>query len=221
MIFWRLEDDVEILIWKSEESIEETLLFFAPGVQDVHKERMESIKYEKRKKEYLCARLLIDIIAGAGQRVEYLESGRPYLLDSNKEISISHTKDYIAVIADEDKRVAIDIEVFGKTVERVKHKYCTQSELDYLSDDVDVRSVQLHLIWSAKETAFKLLDEKGIYFDEHLCILPFNLDKEGEMHCNVIKDNTVRDIKMAYKVFDEFVMVWAVGDVPCVCPEEA
>lgn len=212
MIFWRLEDDVEILIWKSEESIDETLLFFAPGVQDVHKERMADIKYEKRKKEYLCARLLIDIIAGAGQRVEYLESGRPFLLDSNKEISISHTKDYIAVIANDDKRVAIDIEVFGKTVERVKHKYCTQFELDYLSEDVDIRSVQLHLLWSAKETAYKLLDEKGIYFDEHLNVLPFQLDKEGVMHCNVIKDNTVRDIKMEYKVFDDFVMVWAVED---------
>lgn len=219
MIFWRLEDDVEILIWKSEESIDETLLFFAPGVQDVHKERMESIKYEKRKKEYLCARLLIDIIAGAGQRVEYLESGRPYLLDSNKEISISHTKDYIAVIANDDNRVAIDIEVFGKTVERVKHKFCTKDELAFLSDDADVRSVQLHLIWSAKETAFKLLDEKRIYFDEHLCVLPFALDKEGEMHCNVIKDNTVRDIKMEYKLFDDFVMVWAIADFPS-CPEQ-
>lgn len=212
MIFWRLEDDVEILIWRTDESIDETLLFFAPGVQDVHRERLESIKYEKRQKEYLCARLLIDIIAGEGQRVEYLESGRPYLLDSKKEISISHTKNYVAVIADEDKRVAIDIEVFGKTVERVKHKFCTPFELEYLSDDADIRSVQLHLLWSAKETAFKLLDEKATYFDEHLCVLPFQLDKEGVMHCNVIKDNTVRDIKMEYKVFDEFVMVWAVGE---------
>lgn len=212
MIFWRLDDDVEILIWKTEESIDETLTFFAPGVQEVHKERLETIKYEKRQKEYLCARLLIDIIAGEGQRVEYLESGRPFLLDSNKEISISHTKNYVAVIADDDKRVAIDIEVFGKTVERVKHKYCNQQELDYLSDDADVRSVQLHLIWSAKETVFKLLDEKGVYFDEHMFVLPFELDKTGKIHCNVVKDNTVRDIQMKYKVFDEFVMVWAVGD---------
>ncbi len=212
MIFWRLDDNVEILIWRTDESIDETLLFFAPGVQDVHRERLESIKYEKRQKEYLCARLLIDIIAGEGQRVEYLESGRPYLLDSNKEISISHTKNYVAVIADNDNRVAIDIEVFGKTVERVKHKYCTPSELEYLSDDVDIRSVQLHLLWSAKETVYKLLDEKGVYFDEHINVLPFELDKEGTMLCEVTKKNEVHEIELKYKVFDDFVMVWAVGN---------
>ena len=137
MIFWRLDDDVEIIIWKTDETVDETLLFFAPEIQEVHREKLESIKYEKRRKEYLCARLLIDIIAGEGQRVEYLESGRPYLTDCHKEISISHTKNYVAVIADDDKRVAIDIEVFGKTVEKVKNRFCTQQELEYLSEDDD------------------------------------------------------------------------------------
>lgn len=220
MIFWRFDDDVEIIIWKTDESVDETLLFFAPEIQEVHREKLESIKYEKRRKEYLCARLLIDIIAGEGQRVEYLESGRPYLTDCHKEISISHTKNYVAVIADDDKRVAIDIEVFGKTVEKVKNRFCTQQELEYLSEDDDIRLLQLHLIWSAKETAYKLLDEKGIYFEEHLHVLPFKLDKNGIMHCNVIKDNTVRNIKMAYKVFDDFVMVWAVGAIPCGCQDD-
>ena len=64
MIFWRFDDDVEIIIWKTDESVDETLLFFAPEIQEVHREKLESIKYEKRRKEYLCARLLIDIIAG-------------------------------------------------------------------------------------------------------------------------------------------------------------
>ena len=56
------------------------------------------------------------------------------------------------------------------------------------------------------------LDEKGIYFEEHFFVLPFQLDKNGIMHCNIIKDNTVRNIKMQYKVFDDFVMVWAIAD---------
>lgn len=42
MIFWRFDDDVEIIIWKTDESVDETLLFFAPEIQEMHREKLES-----------------------------------------------------------------------------------------------------------------------------------------------------------------------------------
>lgn len=117
-------------------------------------------------------RALKELFYGQEQQVMYNEEGRPFLQgDSAPYISISHTKDYAAVILGETP-VGIDIERRGNRVQRVVSRFLKPEEIavlnlaasmnDKLSPEESL-CLAMHLSWSAKEAAFKILGRK--YYD--------------------------------------------------------
>ena len=106
-------------------------------------------------------RALKELFYGEEQEVFYDEHGCPSLAPGKPCISISHTHGYAAVITS-DVPVGIDIERIGNRVERVVSHFLKPEEtvtLALYSEQVPA----LHLAWSAKEAAFKILGQK--YFD--------------------------------------------------------
>lgn len=129
-------------------------------------------------------RAMKELFYGEEQQVIYDEHGRPSLDPScwNHHsgavpfISISHTTDYAAVICSEQP-VGIDIERRAERVARVTNRFLKPEEVARLSllseyesdrlksqlDDSDRQPAEwfftlfLHLCWSAKEAAFKVL----------------------------------------------------------------
>lgn len=120
----------------------------------------------RRLLEVLASRCALKELIGEERPVVYDEYGAPALADHSQHISISHTQDYVAVIASADAPVGIDIERRGKRVERVVSHFLTDDERDLLcllSPDEETYQLLLHLAWSAKEAAFKVLGHD--YFD--------------------------------------------------------
>lgn len=208
MLFWHkiMDDGCEIAVWKIEESVDEILTLFSKKQAKKYAKEIERFQFPKRKLEFLISRLLLNIITNSEKTVTYNKSGRPFLTDDSREISISHTQNYVAVAAHTSLRVGIDIEVRRDKAARLKNKFMSQSELDSIVDDAQ-EHILLH--WSAKETMFKLMDEQSVDFIDHLHILPFSCDFDGgEFFCHETRTEQEQSFNLKFLMFDDFVMVW-------------
>lgn len=213
----------EIFIWRTDESVEEMLEMFPSQMAELYQVELEKFKNSKRKLEFLCARHLLRMAVNDDHTVLYEESGRPYLSTFSREMNISHTKDYVAIAMHKDKRVALDIETRGVKVERVMHKFLTEKETSMLSSDHEVKLLQLHLLWCAKETLYKIMRHSDTEFNRHLHIESIGQSvgssgySESIGNCGVMasyEDRTDEGRKylLHYRILPDFVLVYGITD---------
>lgn len=213
----------EIFIWRTDETVEEMLEKFPSQVAELYQVELEKFKHSKRKLEFLCARHLLRLAVEEDHTVLYEESGRPYLSTFSREMNISHTKDYVAIVMHKEKRVALDIETRGVKVERVMHKFLTDKETSMLSADHDIKLLQLHLLWCAKETLYKIMKHSDTEFNRHLHIESIgqrivdsgyseNIGNSGVMCSYENRTDEERKYLLHYRVFPDFVLVYGITE---------
>ncbi len=117
-----------------------------------------------------------DVAGSSGKGTDHLnrKDGSPYLDDGKNNISISHTKNYAAILLHESAAVGVDIETRSERVIKMPVN-------SFLIRNILIRTkncTQL-LHWSAKESLFKLMNEQGIDFKQHLHIHPFIPGNKG------------------------------------------
>lgn len=83
-------------------------------------------------------------------KIEYTESGKPYILDSSYGISISHSKDMALVAINEDA-VGADIEVIRPFNEKLIKTYFSPNEIAFIDSPE-----KFFTIWTVKEAYLKL-----------------------------------------------------------------
>ena len=114
-------------------------------------------KSNARRMEYICERALLkDMMNGRIVNIFHNEDGKP-MLNNGLDISISHTRGYIAIILSETKNVGIDIEYVSDRVEKIASRFMREDE----SAD-DIMSLLVH--WCAKETLYKLFSSEHLDF---------------------------------------------------------
>ena len=114
-------------------------------------------KSNARRMEYICERALLkDMMNGRIVNIFHNEDGKP-MLNNGLNISISHTRGYIAIILSETKNVGIDIEYVSDRVEKIASRFMREDE----SAD-DIMSLLVH--WCAKETLYKLFSSEHLDF---------------------------------------------------------
>lgn len=101
---------------------------------------------------------LRDMGLAAESDILYSDVGAPYLKDTYIHIGVSHSRDSVAVIISREGRCAIDIEDSRRDFERVARRYATPAEIALFGGD----SQALAVIWSAKETLYKLAAASGL-----------------------------------------------------------
>lgn len=149
-------------IWKITESFDELCSRLPNGANHkAYAERRFAAKC--RRLEYAAVRLLIYTLTGEDKAVGYLQSGHPFFTDGSMRVSISHTTGYAAVLLSPVDEVGVDIETYSERILRLKDRLMGNSE-----KGDSVYEILLH--WSAKETAFKILDEEGIDFRSHMMV---------------------------------------------------
>ena len=94
-------------VWKMEESSDELLGMLEHKAD--YSSFLERVSAEKRRQERFASRVLLKELLGEEARVDYHSTGAPFLACVPLYISISHTKDYVAVILDK-RPTGIDIE---------------------------------------------------------------------------------------------------------------
>lgn len=174
----------QIGIWELTETVEELLQQVV--LTEDEQERLQNMKVERRQKEFLAARALLQNLLDCEQKIIYNPSGKPALEDSELQISITHSANLVALFISA-QNIGIDAEQTDRNISKVIKRFLHQSELQFLQEQADQQKTAI-LLWSAKEAIFKCATEQGIQFNEQIIIAPFQPEKDhtfdGTLHQN-------------------------------------
>ncbi len=196
------EDALQWAIWRMDESLDQLAALVPYG--DKLLAECAHFASEHRRKELVGARVLLHHLLQREEPVAYLPSGKPYLVSGAYHISISHTADYVAVALHSQHEVGIDVERFGMRALRLKDRFVREDES---LEPPAVYTALLH--WSAKETAFKLLDCDEVDFKQHLRITPFYPQTEGIFTLTETRTEEQKRFRIHYLVTKDFVLTLA------------
>lgn len=149
---------------------------------------------------------MLEQILNSRVQIKYEESGKPYLAESDFQISISHTKGFAAVILHPLRQVAVDIEQRTEKVMRLQSKFMNENELSAL-DSADAVSYSL-ICWSAKETMFKWTPYTEMDFRKHLCLSSFKVAESGYINACICRNDNADPIVVSYLNRQEYVLTW-------------
>ena len=157
------ENNCQIAIWDLNESLTELLKLGA---------RFDSsnFKTEKRKKDFLVSRLLLNELE-PNQQITYNSNGAPEI-SNGKHISISHSKNLVAIIIS-DKKVGLDIEQISEKALRLAAKFISAKNQSNLTKE------KATLIWCCKEAIFKWHQKGGVDFIKDIIIPEFTPKGKG------------------------------------------
>lgn len=167
----------------------------------------------KRRIEWLAARWLLHLMSGREKRGACLkdEYGKPYLEGSFFDISISHSRDRVVVMA-APRLVGIDIQIVVEKIERIAHKFMRTEELESLQ--ADTRLDHLHVYWGAKEALYKAYGRKQLDFRTHIFIDPFSYDLvNGTCTGRVKKDDFEGYFNLWYERMGDYILVYGMEDI--------
>lgn len=184
----------KILIWEITESLEE--LLDKVVLKEKTQLRLNGMKSQMHQRAFLCVRMLIQEMGFTDHDLHYDEFGKPYFYCDNY-ISITHSHNFAAIIISEET-VGIDMELQREKILRIADKF-TDYECSYLKPDSTLKYIKkLTVIWGAKEAIFKIRNEKGISFKDHIRVNSFSL-KEDSTQASLHFDDLVKDFDVHYK----------------------
>lgn len=187
-------------LWKFAETTADLLPEFS--VEELADPAFLRYTHEKRKVEWLATRVLIRQLIGSNFVISYLSSGKPILKhDRFKHISISHSRDFAAVILHEHLNVGIDIEETTRDYNRIEKKYLSDIELIQTNKNSQLQC----LYWCAKEAIFKLVDDEGVEFRQQIHIIPEN---ENQYFAKFLSDDRATGYKLHHQFISEHCLVW-------------
>lgn len=197
----------ELGLWK----IEEEEAFFLERLE-LFPQEVSLLKYIKghRKLEWLASRWLLHIMSGRNTRGACLkdEFGKPYLDNSFYEISISHSRKLVTVMAGPHP-VGIDIQKLVGKIESIAHKFLRKEETESLSKKE--RLEHLHVYWGAKEALYKAYGRKKLDFKEHIFINPFEFNlRNGRCVGYVKKDDFAEEFELRYEQIGDYILVYGI-----------
>lgn len=164
--------------------------------------------HEKRKIEWLATRVLIRQLVGSEFSISYLSSGKPILKhDRFKHISISHSRDFAAVILHEHLNLGIDIEETTRDYNRIEKRYLSDLEIGQTDQNPQLQC----LYWCAKEAIFKLVEDQGVEFRQQIHIIP---EAENQYFAKFISGNMEFSYKLHHQFISEHCLVWVTNHSP-------
>lgn len=205
-----IDEQTSLAVWKIEETEEELL----SGLQLKQHELdvIASLSNGKRALHWLSTRLLLRTMLNTNDYIDCQmdDHGKPYLVDSDTQISLSHSYDYAAVIISKDKKVGVDIELIKHKIKSIKHKFLSDVEL--AQKQIGDNTNGLYVCWCAKEAIFKWNGRKGLEFKQHIHIKPFKLKDEGNLQALVELPEGTKALDINYfKTKDGYMLGYVVG----------
>ena len=156
--------NADLAIWQVDED-EDVLLDLCQSC-GVDTETILNTKLAKPRIELLAEHLLLHALNGCVSPISHTPTGAPYIADSTLNISISHTRGYVAM-AISRRCIGIDIEHFSDKVLRVRQKFLNEAEARHIEAD----NVALNIAaWTAKEALYKAVLTPGINLSHHIPI---------------------------------------------------
>ncbi|WDF64065.1 4'-phosphopantetheinyl transferase family protein [Flavobacterium sp. KACC 22763] len=190
----QFNENTKILIWEITESFEE--LYSRVTLKEKTQRRLDGMKSQMHQRAFLSVRMLIQEMGFTDKDLHYDEFGKPYF-DCDNHISITHSYHFAAIIISKEK-VGIDMELQRDKIQRIADKF-TDFECKYLEPKSTEEYIKkLTVIWGAKEAIFKIRNEKGISFKDHINVNNFSLE-ETQTQASLHFDNLIKDFDVHYQ----------------------
>ncbi|MRX66728.1 Phosphopantetheinyl transferase [Flavobacterium resistens] len=190
----QFNETTKILIWEITESFEE--LYSRVTLKEKTQRRLDGMKSQMHQRAFLSVRMLIQEMGFTDKDLHYDEFGKPYF-DCHNYISITHSYHFAAIIISHET-VGIDMELQREKIIRIGDKF-TDYESEYLDPSSKEEYIKkLTVIWGAKEAIFKIRNEKGISFKDHINVNDFSL-KKSQTEASLHFDNLIKDFNVHYE----------------------
>ena len=180
--------DIEVVIWHIEESEESLRSLIPPFLMTLYESPLEKMKSQKRRNEWLGARVLLHSVLNIHTPICYRESGSPKV--ERVHISISHTGKYVALAVSNKHEIGVDIEQYGSKIMRVVDRFIAPSE----SLKSELTCDYALFLWTVKEAVYKL-DNIGSNLKDEIFVSPIILKDQGSALAEVPKTG------MSYEVY--------------------
>ena len=129
------------------------------------------------------------------------ERNRPYFDQSDYHISLSHSFPFVAAIISHKKSVGIDLERFGRQVEKIGPRFLSAEEWNRWQDSHS----DLTKAWTSKEAIYKAMGVPGLAFQQDIQ-LPSFANNPFKIH---VRD---KKITISTEVFQDFACSIAIED---------
>ena len=196
--------NTKILLWKIEEEFDD--LFDAVVLTDTNMIRLFAMKSKQHQLGFMSVRRLLQEAGYSDHDLYYDEFGKPHLKDE-KHISISHSHEFSAIIIT-DENTGIDLELRRPKVALLADKFC-EFELKYLNPEITEDYIsRLTVIWGIKEAIFKIRNEQGISFKEHIKVLNFEM-ADNECRAWLHFGDIAKDYNVYFEEIANYTLVYA------------
>ena len=145
-----------------------------------------------RQAQWLAARVLTQGLLAAAEPLIGLEpaaatwltndaDGRPQLTGRpTAAVSLSHSGEWVAALLAPGGRVGVDVEQVRDKARRLAPRFLSAAELAW-AEQPGTDPAVFSLLWSAKESLYKLAGQRGLVFREDILTQPFKLAETGEL----------------------------------------
>ncbi|WP_162127038.1 4'-phosphopantetheinyl transferase family protein [Flavobacterium phycosphaerae] len=197
-----LNSHTQLLVWKITETFE--ALFSSVALKDVSLARLDGMKSESHQKGFLGVRRLLMEAGYTDFDLYYDEFGKPHLKDG-RHISISHSNDFSVIVLSEEN-IGADLEILKEKTLKLAPRFMDISHLHHLSEEDRLRKATV--VWGIKESVFKIKNEVGISFKDHIFEDDFNLE---DRQCGVSLqfNNTTERFDIVFDFIEDYVFVCA------------
>ena len=206
-----LQPNTKLYLWKISEDFD--TLFREVRLKDSSLARLEGMKSESHQKGFLAVRMILQHLEYTDFDLLYDEFGKPHLKPQgcsikDLELSISHSHDFSAIVISEQK-VGLDLEQLKNKILKIAPRFMDISHLENLSTEEKIKKATV--IWGIKESIFKLKNEVGISFSDHISENAFTFD--DKITTATLKfNNKVEKFKIQFEQEEDYIFVCAFED---------
>lgn len=207
----QINNSCRLIVWNTTEALNELL-------RNVHLTASELVRLNSfgsvsRKIEFVATRCLVQFSLGQDVLIENNEHGKPHLINSDLNISISHTKSYVGILIGAKHSVALDMEYLSDRVNRIASRFLSQAELNNIEDENKMLHLYQH--WCAKECLIKLYGKKDVHLIDELKITPFS-SNDANFYGQVCRADFSETYTFQYIQFNNHLLVYSCKEKPIV-----
>ena len=194
-----INDKTKIKLWK--------VMMGELNTKELNSDEKNLLELKKSnilREQFLATRKLLTL-ENSDYKITYDINGKPSL-NSNYNISISHSHEIAAVAISDNSKIGLDVQLNENKIFNIQNKFLNKSEKSNIGDDptVDI----LTMVWTSKESIYKSIGLKGISFSENIKIdKVIEKDKTGIGYYINGPEKVKFDLKFFY--VDEYTICYA------------
>jgi len=155
------KDEKYTILHHVEETENDVLVFVFEWIDLTYKKQCSKVEFQRN-----VIRFFLKNELGIDSEVLHHTTGAPFLKKNKKFISISHSENLFAIHMSTIDRVGIDVQVLKDNIHRGRGYFINEFE----ENNFEMSTEELQLIWSAKESAFKMKKGAVEHYREDISI---------------------------------------------------